>query len=128
MVANWCYRCTGTAASGTQSPTTSLPPGEGPTAQCLNIRAFDTSWNVLSSTQLSALEAGNIVRFTVAGTATSGSFDKAKFKINGQETGEITTLKPDETAMYYYEYVIPEGVTAFTVGAKVHHSTLGWSN
>lgn len=100
----------------------------GPTAQCLAVKAFDTNWAALTLPGLAALAPGQKIRFTVGGTATSGSFVGAKFKINGQETGEITTLKPSETAVYFYEYTIPAGVTSFSVSAKIHHSTLGWSN
>lgn len=143
MDPNWCYQCVGTAASGTPPPTSptpskgptvtstptltatpTLPPGA--TAQCLNIRAFDTSWNELSSAQLSALEAGNIVRFTVAGTATSGSFDMARFKINGVQRADVIQKRPG-TQEFYDEYAIPSGVTTFTINAQIHHTTLGWS-
>ncbi len=107
-------------------PTT--PPVGDTTCRCLAVRAWDTNWNELRGDQLSALKAGDRVRFTVSATFNKGSIDKAKFKINGQETGEITTPKPGETAMYYYEYIMPAGVTAFTISAKIHHTTLGWSN
>jgi hypothetical protein len=74
---------------------------------------------------LSALNAGNEVRFAVSGTATSGAFDKAKFTVNGTELGE-TSLKKPGTEEFYSEYTIPANVTSFTVSAQIHHSELGW--
>jgi hypothetical protein len=103
------------------------PPPDITNCRCLAIRAWDTNWTELKGNQLSALKTGDRVRFTVSAAFNKGNVDKAKFKINGQETAEITTLKPGETAMYYYEYTIPEGVTNFSIGAKIHHTTLGWS-
>lgn len=101
------------------------PPGEGPTAQCLDIKAFDTNW--VKITDLSILKAGDKVRFSVAGTATGGSFDKARFKINGVQRPEVTGKRP-ATEEYFDEYTIPEGITTFSIGAQIHHTTLGWSN
>jgi hypothetical protein len=108
-------------------PTVTSTVAPEATAQCLNIRAFNTSWIELSSTQLAALKAGDIVRFTVAGTATSGSFDMARFKINGVQRADVTQKRPG-TQEFYDEYVIPSGVTTFTINAQIHHTTLGWSN
>ena len=112
-------------------PPTPTPPGSTPTppptAQCLNIQAFDTSWNKLSSTDLSNLKPGDKVRFTVAGQASSGKFDKARFKVNGVQRPEVTGKRPG-TEEYFDEYTIPEGITTFSIGAQIHHETLGWSN
>jgi hypothetical protein len=110
-----------------QQCSSSPTPGTGPSAQCLNIKAFDTSWNLLTTAQLQQLKAGDSVRFTVAGTATSGTFDKAKFKINGIERPEVTGKRPGSEE-YFDEYTIPVGVTTFTINAQIHHTTLGYSN
>jgi len=69
---------------------------------------------------------GDTVRFTVAGQASSGSFDKARFKINGVQRPEVTGKRP-ATEEYYDEYTIPAGITTFTINAQIHHATLGWS-
>lgn len=106
---------------------TTTSTGGGPTAQCLNIKAFDTEWNELTSAQLSELKVGDTVRFTVAGQASSGSFDKARFKVNGVQKPEVTGKRPG-TEEYYDEYTIPEGITTFTINAQIHHTVLGWSN
>ncbi len=107
------------ASEPTTRPT--LPPGV--TASCLNIQAFDAEWN--SITTLSSLVAGDVVRFTVAGNASSGSFDKARFTINGTSRSEVSVKRPG-TDEYYDEYTVPEEVTTFTINAEVHHTTLGW--
>ena len=110
----------------TKTPTPPPPPG-GPTAQCLNIKAYDTNWTELTSAQLAQIKVGDTVRFTVAGQASSGSFDKARFKINGVQRPEVTGKRP-ATEEYFDEYTIPEGITTFTINAQIHHATLGWSN
>lgn len=107
----------------TSTPTPTLPPQVS--AQCFDVKAYDTNWNLLTASELQNLEAGNRVRFAVAGTATSGFFDKAQFTINGTTRLEITSKKPGSDE-FYDEYLIPTGVTTFTVSAKIHHSTLGW--
>jgi hypothetical protein len=121
--------CVGPGAGGTTPTIARATPGPGGevTAQCLNIRAFDTEWNELTTTQLAQLAAGDRVRFTVAGTASSGTFDRARFKVNGVERAEVTGKRPG-TDEFYDEYVIPSGITSFTINAQIHHTTLGWSN
>jgi hypothetical protein len=94
-------------------------------AQCQAIKVYDTSWNQLTAAQLSNLTAGSVIRFAVSGTATSGTFDKAQFTVNGTALSETTTKKPG-TEEFYSEYTIPDGITSFTITGKVHHSTLGW--
>ncbi len=124
---NWCFQCAGTTVTTTSSPApTAPPPGASPTAQCLNVKAYDLSWNILSSSQLSSLKPGDTIRFAVAGTTTSGSFDRARFKINGVQRPEVTQKKPGSEE-FYDEYTIPPGITTFTIGAQIHHTTLGWS-
>ncbi len=109
--------------SPTHAPTATLPPGIS--AACGDVIAYDLQWNQLSSTQLSQLKSGDKVRYTVAGTTTSGTFDKAKFTVNGTDLPETTNKKPG-TDSFYTEYTLPSGTTTFSVTAQVHHSTLGW--
>jgi hypothetical protein len=92
-------------------------------AQCLDIKAFDTNWERI--TDLSTLKPGDTVRFTVAGNTSSGKIDKARFKINGIQRPAVTQKRPN-TNEFYDEYVIPEGITDFTVKAQLHHSSIGW--
>jgi hypothetical protein len=99
------------------------PSVPGISCSCLNIKAFDDEWNEI--TNLSSLVVGDVVRFTVAGTATSGSIDKARFTINESLGAEITAKRPG-TDEFFVEYTIPEGVSSFTINAEIHHATVGW--
>ncbi len=96
-----------------------------PSAQCNQVKAFDDEWNPLTIANLSARKAGDIVRFTVSGTASTGSFDKARFTINGEVLPEVTE-KRDGTNEFFTEYTIPAGTNSFTIKGEVFHSTLGW--
>lgn len=108
---------------GTPSPQPTSPPEI--TAKCESVKAYDTGWNLLSSDDLTKLKAGSKVRFAVKGTASAGTFDKARFTINGTLRAELTTKKPGSDE-FYDEYTIPQGTTTFTVKGEVHHSTLDW--
>ncbi len=121
-----CVAATPTPPGQTNPPgdnPTPTPPG--PSAQCLEVKAWDTDWNQLTAAQLSALSAGDVVRFTVKGGASSGTFDMARFTINTVVGSDVTTTKPT-TGEFYYEYTIPAGVTSFTIKGEIHHVSLGW--
>jgi hypothetical protein len=117
--------------------TPTLPPGKTPTltppiteppnisAECSNVKAYNTSWNLLTQAQLNDLDSGTTIRFTVSGTANSGSFDKARFSVNSASLGE-TTLKKPSSEEFYIEYTIPADTDSFDVSAQIHHSELGW--
>ena len=105
------------------TPTPTLPPQIS--AECSQVKAYNTSWELLSQDQLNQLEAGNLVRFTVSGSATEGTFDKAMFTINGTQRNSVTAKKPGSEE-YFDEYEIPTGTTSFSVDAQIHHSSLGW--
>jgi hypothetical protein len=94
-------------------------------ATCSEVKAYDTNWKLLSADDLKKLKSGTIVRFTVSGTATTGSFDKARFTINGTGRSEVTNKKLGSEE-FYDEYTIPTGTTTFTITAQVHHNALGW--
>lgn len=109
----------------TKPPSSPNPPSSDPVVSCLNVKAYDTSWNVLTLDELNKLKTGDKVRFTVAGTATSGTFSKAKFTINTAVQPETTTKKPS-TEEFYIEYTIPINVEDFSINAQIYHSTNGW--
>lgn len=114
-----------------QGTTSTPPPGGTPTpitAQCQGVKAYDTNWKLLTVTDLSAMKAGDKVRFTVMGVTTSGIFDKARFAINGATAIESTLTKPGSGGEFYYEYTIPAGTTSFTVTGQVHHQQLNTWN
>lgn len=112
--------------SPTSTPTPTVTPTPPPIgAACLDVKAYDSQWNQLASSDLSNLKTGDLVRLTVGGTTTSGSFDKARFTVNGVTEAEVTAKRPG-TDEFFDEYVIPEGTTSFNVSAQIHHSVLGW--
>lgn len=112
-----------TTTTLTPSPTPTTPPSI--TAECSEVKAYTTSWGQLTQEQLNNLEAGDMVRFTVSGTTTGGTFDKARFTINGTQRDPVTTKKPG-TEEYYDQYEIPDDTYDFSVDAQIHHSSLGW--
>lgn len=118
---------TSPGSKSTSQPSATMPPTsqQNPTVTCSGVKAYNTSWVELSAAQLSGLRAGNTVNYCVGGTASSGSFDMAKFTINNVAQAETTEQRPT-TSDYCQSYVIPAGVTTFTVKAQIHHVTLGW--
>ena len=107
------------------------PPG--PTATCQNVKAYSSTWTLLTPTQLSALAPGAIINFCVTGTASSGTFDKAQFtitsfvsEVNNAEIFPETTTKRPSSNDYCQIYTIPSGARSILGTAKIHHITLGW--
>lgn len=95
-------------------------------AQCVSIKAFSNTWQPLSATDLTKLKNGDVVRFTVMGTTTNGTVDKARFNINGTQRAETNSKRPG-TDEYFDEYTIPINTTNFNVTAQVHHQqTNSW--
>lgn len=126
-VANFIIRDGDQSNCGTTVPSTK-PSGSPRTggAQCGAVAAYNTNWQQLNATQLSALKAGDKVRFTITGTRTTGTFTKARFKVNQNPAVEVTSTKPGSPEVFYYEYTIPAGTSSFNVGAAINHSTIGW--
>ncbi|KKR44913.1 MAG: seg [Microgenomates group bacterium GW2011_GWC1_41_20] len=106
-------------------PPTVAPTPTAPAPFCAAITTYDSDWNTISSTQLSALKVGDAVNFCVTGSTTSGSFDMARFIINGVQQADTTMHKPNSTA-FCQTYTIPSGTATFTVSGSIHHQTLGW--
>lgn len=105
------------------TPSPSPVAEEEVTALCLNIKAYDSEWNRLSLAELSSLQPGDVVRFSVSGDTSSGNFDMARFSVNSQTLGETTQVKED-TQEFYDEYIIPEDVESFSIEAQLHHQQL----
>lgn len=117
-----------TCGTTTTTTTTSSTPTPTPTSTapyCVAVKAYDSSWTSLTSTELSALTTGSVVNFCVAGSAPSGTFDMAQFTIDGTQLATTTTQRPSSTD-YCQSYTILSTDTTVTVTAKIHHSTLGW--
>ena len=75
---------------------------------------------------LSALQPGNTIYIAVLGSASSGTFDRARFRINGLPVDwqETTLINPN--GEFYIAYVLPQGVVSYTIEAEVFHNSLGW--
>ncbi len=105
-------------------PAGTPPAGAALSAVCLDIKAYDTQGNPLTAQNLAGLSPGDIVRFAISGTTTSGTIDMARFTINGV-LGQPTNLKIAGTNEFYTEYTVPPSVTQFSVKAELHHTDTG---
>lgn len=94
-------------------------------ATCSEVKAYDENWKLLSSAELASLKKGDMVRFTVSGSASTGSFDMARFSVNGATAVTATDKKPSSEE-FYLEYKIPEDEGTYNVTAEIHHSEYGW--
>jgi hypothetical protein len=90
---------------------------------CRQVKVYNTSWQQLSSSELSQLWPDSQVYFAVLGEGSG--IDKARFRINGGSWQETTNKKP-ETEEFYISYTIPSGVANFNIEAEVHHPNYGW--
>ncbi len=96
---------------------------------CQEIKAYDTNWVQIPTSELSNLKAGDKVRFVVKGFGASGSFTKAAFRINNAyptQADNITATRPGTTDEFYYEYTIPATTRTFSILGHVYHSTNVW--
>jgi hypothetical protein len=106
-------------------PVITPPPTPFYIAKCQRIQAYNEAWTLLTTANLSTLKAGDKVNFCAVGATNNGSFDKAKFTINGTAQAETTTKRPSSND-YCQLYTIAASVNTFNVNAQVHHTTLGW--
>ncbi len=115
------------AVQSTNPPSSITPtPTATPTAPyCAVINTYSEDWTLLSTTDRASLTAGTAINFCVAGAAPSGTFDMARFTINGNLQPDTTALRPESTDICQ-SFTIPENTETFTVSAQIHHSTLGW--
>jgi hypothetical protein len=106
------------------------PPSSPPTsgAQCLNVKAYSSTWTLYTLTQLSGLRPNDVVNFCVAGSLSSGAFDQAEFKIGSATKTNVTaaSARPGSTNEYCQSYTILSTDTTINVKARIHHGTLGW--
>jgi hypothetical protein len=93
--------------------------------KCRSIKVYDADWNLLSSTQLTALKPGETVHLTVSGEPAS-LITKARFIINGVRTAETTQKKPGTNDVYWYKYTIPTHQSSFTVNAELYSTSVHW--
>ncbi|HKB88182.1 MAG TPA: hypothetical protein VKC53_00890 [Patescibacteria group bacterium] len=117
--------CVPNTTTNSGGPTPTPPTAAG---SCQAVKAYSSTWTLLTGADLSALHSGSVINFCVAGTATgTGAFDKGKFTINTVVQAETTT-KGSGAAVndYCQNYTIPTAITTFNVSAQIHHSVLGW--
>jgi hypothetical protein len=129
-----CVPGTRTPPPPTRTPTPTPTPTRTPTrppstpvASCSNVKIYTPAWAAVTPTMFNSYRAGNQVYFCVSGStnSTTGSFTKARFRINGVLTPE-TTLKKPNTNEFCRLYTIPTNVYSFKVEGEVYHSVLGW--
>lgn len=109
------------------NPTATPPPGTL-AAQCVNVVAQKQTGAAWNDVALTALRAGDRVRFvangSITGPAPQGSFTRGAFFINGTlHESDVTTI---DTTHFAVEYTVPSAGGALNVGAVLYHSTLGW--
>lgn len=95
-------------------------------AQCQNILAYNNNWVLMTNTQLTQTRAGQQLYYCTTGYSTSGSFDMARFRINGTLMANTTLRRPGTTADFCQSYTVPNNVYNFTVVGEMHHSIRGW--
>ena len=123
---------TGQYPPGCTPPPGTNPPSPTPTptptpivCSCVEVKTYDANWTFLPKTQLPALTAGEVVHFCVSGSAASGTFDKALFKINSTLEPETITKRPS-SGDFCQSYTVLPTDTTIDVKAKIHHPTVGW--
>lgn len=134
---NWWIHgnnASGYSAAATGSfvcPASTLPPSKPLitptpiTAQCVSTRIYSPNWTQITNQEYSDIPAKSSVYFCVAGSSTGGSFDMARFTINGVLFANTTTMRPSSSD-YCQLFTIPAGTYTTTVQGEVHHNTLGW--
>ncbi|MDO8341521.1 MAG: hypothetical protein Q7T59_06125 [Candidatus Woesebacteria bacterium] len=126
------YVCSGTPTTPPTAPPTTPPTSAPGTASCTDIKVYTIQnrsdmvvWDVKSEASLSNFKAGDNIYFCVNGTSSSGSFDKARFNVNGNFLPDTTTKRPGSND-FCSLYTIPSGTTTFNITSQIHHTTLGW--
>lgn len=127
----WCTLETNSSSCGGGTSTgggTTPPSTPGAGAVCTPISAYSSTWTALSQSQLDALTPGSSINVCVNGSGTGafGTFDMARFTVNGTALPDTTTHRPSSSD-YCSSYTIPsDGTTSFNVTAQIHSTTLGW--
>ncbi|MBI4059039.1 hypothetical protein HY404_02235 [Candidatus Microgenomates bacterium] len=88
--------------------------------QCLNIKAYDTNWKQLSTSELAQLKVGDQIRVAVNGNTTSGTLNKARFRINNSSSWQETTAK-NPNGEFYISVTISQGPPTWKFDAQLHH-------
>ena len=120
----WDYDIKLSNCSGPLPPTTPPTDNSG-TASCSDVKAYTESWVLIPQINLPSLNVGDKINLCVTGTSTGGSFDMARFKVNGVTLPDTTTIRPGSND-YCYLYTIPTVTSTFNIIGQIHHTSLGW--
>lgn len=121
----WASKSASTPCTTTSTPPDGEPPGL--TAQCIEVLAFNESGTKLTATELALLNEGDTIVLAVRGNTSKGQITKARFRINGTQRPEVVTKQNIGGVEYFADiYTIPSGVTQFSIGGQIFHSTAGW--
>ena len=112
--------------SATVAPTSTFTPTPTGLAQCRSVLAYSSNFTLLTNAQLTQTRAGDQLYYCVSGYTNLGSFDRARFTINGTLNPDTTLLRPGSTTDFCQSYRVPASTYVFNVVAKIHHRTLGW--
>lgn len=112
-------------STSTQPPSTSTNTPVPLIAQCVSTRIYSPNWTLITNDEYHNLSDRSQVYFCVSGSTTGGSFNKARFTINGTLYPETVMVRPG-SADYCQLYEIPVGSYSTNVQGEVHHNALGW--
>lgn len=115
----------GAETTNTQTEGTPVPTPTPGFPECLNVKAYSSTWTPLADADLSTLTPGTNVNFCVSGTLTTGTFDQADFKINSA-VKPVTTTKRPGSGDFCQSYTILSTDTTIDVSAKIHNTISGW--
>lgn len=115
--------------------------------RCLNVQAYSVSgditvaanWTKLSQSDLSELNHGDTIYYTITGQSTdisnNGGFDQAELTVNStviSQSSPNLKIKPRNTTdssntfEFYFMYIIPSGENSFNATGRLHHTSIGW--
>lgn len=95
------------------------------TAKCVSTTIYSPNWTPILSNEYTSLPDNSQVYFCSAGSSSGGSFDMARFTINGVLFPNTTLMRPGSSD-YCQLFTIPAGLYTTTVQGEMHHTTLGW--
>lgn len=117
---SYVFRGSCTPPQGREGPG---PPPQVFLFQCLNVKFYDTNWNLISN-PATQIRANQPIKITVAGqTNEPGGLTAARFRINGEQ-GWRQTNRTIASGEFHIDYTALAG--ALRVEAQVFNPTLGW--
>jgi len=113
------------------TPTPTLPPGDGLSCLCVDIKIYDTNWNQIQTSELSQLKPGDIIKLAAVGNSSDDGITQARFIFNGNTRAPVTNKVPNKPDEFYDEITIPEFEEGqesleIAVSAQLYHPETGW--